>query len=306
MKKRALSLGVDRPARSPPSLGPRSARVRRHVATMVIAAFAFELAAPPRARAGEPGGDVPRTAEGLADEAYTELAAGKYAQAIATYLRAYELSHAGVVFYNVARIYDLKIHERALAMEYYRRYLGAPDAEPALVEKATERLTLLRDEADAEPKAPLPSPPLEAPAPTAAPPPSPATPPSAAGDVAVQEPTSGGRPVRTAGIVVAAVGVVGVGTSMVLGLLAKAKDNDANAVCSGKMCNDDRGVALASEGGRLGTAATISFVAGLALVGGGLTMYFIAPSARATQTAHVTIGPDLGPRSAGMIVVGSF
>src|SRR3954464_11901786 len=75
-----------------------------------------------------------KTAEQLANEAYEQHTAGRYAEAIATYLRVYEMSKAGTVLFNVATIYDRKMHERDLAMDYYRRYLRAADAEPALVQ----------------------------------------------------------------------------------------------------------------------------------------------------------------------------
>jgi hypothetical protein len=86
------------------------------------------------------------SAQELADRAYELHSAGDFAASIATYLKAYELSNAGVILLNVATIYDRKLHERDLAADYYRRYLHAPDAEPDLVQKATQRLTTLKQE----------------------------------------------------------------------------------------------------------------------------------------------------------------
>ena len=44
-------------------------------------------------------------------------AEGKHAEAIATYLKVYELSSASVVLLNIANIYDRKLHERELASD---------------------------------------------------------------------------------------------------------------------------------------------------------------------------------------------
>src|SRR5690349_16640257 len=83
------------------------------VASGIAFCFSFSVAACPRdARAAEP--QAVQTAEQLANRAYDEHAAGKYPEAIASYLKAYELSNAGVILFNVATIYDRKLHEREL------------------------------------------------------------------------------------------------------------------------------------------------------------------------------------------------
>ena len=249
---------------------------------------------------------APSSAEQLANEAYQQHTAGHYGEAISTYLKAYEISKAGVVLFNVATIYDRKLHERELAEDYYRRYLGAHDAEPELVKKATERLTALKKEdEDAAAKSATPVTPLSAAA--AAPLPSepaPASPPRPSTDAA-RDSTSPGKPLRTAGIVVGAVGVAGVGASLVLGFLAKGKNDDANAICNGAVCTSDRGVTLAKDAGTFATASTVAFITGLVLVGGGVTMYFVAPR-DTSASSSITLGPAFGATSAGMSLHGSF
>jgi hypothetical protein len=252
------------------------------------------------------------TAEQLAEQAYEQHASGRDAEAIATYLRAYELSQAAAILFNVATIYDRKLGERGLAEEYYRRYLAAPDAEPELVRKATERLTALKkdDEDEAATKraaiavAPVPT----TPPPASAPPPPPAVaPPIEARPAEASGARSNGHTLRTAGIVVGVVGVAGVGASMVLGALAKGKNDDANAVCNGAACSSENGVSLANQAGSLATASTISFVAGLALAGGGVAMFFLAPKdSPASPVARITVSPLLGPSNVGLGVGGSF
>jgi hypothetical protein len=295
------------------------ATTSRSSRTALLAALAVALAAP-YARAAEPAAE-PKSAEQLANEAYEQHAAGQDADAIASYMKAYEASKAGVILFNVAAIYDRTLHERDLAMEYYRRYLLAPDAEPALAAKANERLTALKHEADVEtlPKrvvAPVaaapaptqgPTPPAapEAPATTA---PAPATSDHAGGDA------RSGSPLRTAGFVVGATGLVAVGVSMGLGLVAKGKNDDANAVCNGAACADDRGVSLARDAGHFATASTVTFVAGLALLSGGVAMVLLAPHAsdRSGSAARLTIAPQVvgalgaSGRGGGVSMVGRF
>src|ERR1700729_920445 len=91
-----------------------------------------------------------QTVEQLAEKAYQQHAAGKYAESIATYLKAYEISKASETLFNVATIYDRKLNERELAEDYYRRYIRQPDANPDLVRRATERLTTMKREAQEE------------------------------------------------------------------------------------------------------------------------------------------------------------
>ena len=76
-----------------------------------------------------------------ARQAYKEK---RYDAAIAYYLRAYKLEPAGALLYNIAFIYDKKLSERDLAMEFYRRYIRAVDAEADVVERAINRLAELK------------------------------------------------------------------------------------------------------------------------------------------------------------------
>jgi tetratricopeptide (TPR) repeat protein len=273
---------------------------------LALAACVASWSAPRAALADPPA--ATKTAEELANQAYEEHAAGRYAEAIATYLKAYAISNAGVVLFNIATIYDRKLHERELAIEYYRRYLRAPDAEPAQVQKANERLTALKREAEEAPAPPPPATAAPAPAPAPAPsaePAPPAVPPAPSPPAQPAEPRpSTGSTLRTAGVVVGIAGLAGVGASMALGLAAKSKNDDANAVCNGQACAGEQGVSLAHDAGTFATASTIAFVAGLALVGGGVAMYVLAP--RASTSASVAIAPQLGASSAGVGLCGRF
>ncbi len=279
----------------------------------VATALTFQSAARPAFAAGDDKSSVPASgvvdataqattpsAQQLADRAYELHAAGSYAAAIATYLKAYEASNAAVILLNVATIYDRKLHERELATEYYRRYLRASDAEPDLVQKATERLTALKQATES-----VPEPPRKAEAESrGALGPTP-TPVSASAAPVDTRPPSHPRAAATAGIVVGATGLLSIGASMILGLTAKARNDNANAVCNGAACSSSQGVRLAREAGSLATASTVTFVAGLGLTGGGLAMFVLGPGAD-TAAARVAFIPSLSRAGAGLDLRGGF
>jgi hypothetical protein len=290
----------------------RSARVACAGATAVLV---LQLGAAPAHAAGPERADAAvstspdptrhppsSSAQELADRAYELHAAGEYAAAIATYLRAYDASNAGVTLLNIATIYDRKLHEPALAVEYYRRYLRAPDAEPSLVQKATERLTALK-QAEANP--PEPSQPIGL-QPTHLQPPG-STPAAADVPAAVAGQGSGHESgLRTAGLLVVVTGATTLGASLVLGLLAKGKNDDANAMCDGAACMSDEGVRLAHQASTLATASTITFITSLGLAGGGLAMIFLAPRTSNPSAARLALAPTLDARSAQLALWGEF
>src|SRR5579864_3196237 len=95
-------------------------RRKRLWATIGVVSAVWQLSVVPALAAGPSRGP---SAEDLADLAYKMQEEGQYAEAIGTYTRAYEISGAGAILFNIATIYDRKLHERRLAMEYFRRYL---------------------------------------------------------------------------------------------------------------------------------------------------------------------------------------
>jgi tetratricopeptide (TPR) repeat protein len=270
------------------------------VATVAALSLALVLAAP-LARAADP--QAPETTEQLAERAYQLQAAGKYADAVATYLKAYELSKDALTLLNVARIYDQKLHENELASEYYRRYVMAPDAEPDRVKRVTERITALKREAEEE-RAKAVAAPSSGAANAASPPPADAVPPPASSAPTEASPGAG---MRTAGVVVGVVGLLGVGTSFALGAAAKSKNNDANAACSGSVCQTQAGVDAAHSAGSFATGSTIAFAAGLAFVAGGIVLYIAAPShSSGASSSAFFLAPRVDPTGAGLALHGAF
>jgi tetratricopeptide (TPR) repeat protein len=279
-------------------------RARRLILACAIALLALPATASTAYAAGP---TPPQSAEQLANEAYELHQQGRFAESIATYVKVYEISKASAVLYNIAIIYDRKLHERELAAEYYRRYLGASDAEPALVKKAAERLEALKKEAEATPPA-APVQPAPAPAPPAAPvsPPTTAVAPPPSHEP--PETVSRGSGWRTGGIMVGALGLGALSTSVVLGVLAKSRNDDANKLCNGAACTTQEGVSLAHDAGTFATASTVTFAAGLGALGLGVTMYLLAPhgASAAAQTGSARLEPQVGPGSAAILLRGSF
>jgi hypothetical protein len=256
------------------------------------------------------------SAQELADRAYDLHAAGDYAAAIAMYLKAYDASAVAAILLNVATIYDRKLHERELASEYYRRYLRSPDAEPHLMERASGRLAALKQTEEAGPGAsrqPGAAPPLPTDAELAPEAASEAAPTPGAAHLPELDPgaRSSASPMRAAGFGVGAVGLVSLGSSVVLALLARSKNSDANMECDGAACSSSEGVRMAHQAGNLATASTVTFFAGLGLAGGGLAMVLLAPRSSASSGSSssrlaLTVSPSFGAGGVALGLRGGF
>ncbi|MCB9527569.1 MAG: hypothetical protein R3F65_10980 [bacterium] len=118
-------------------------------------ALALLLTAPVMAPAAAQPADTVEKVEALAREARTLYDAGEFGQAVAVYLEAYKLQPTAAVLYNVAVIYDKKLQEVDLAIDFYRRYIGSPDADPPAVQRATVRIQELKTEQAARREADL-------------------------------------------------------------------------------------------------------------------------------------------------------
>jgi tetratricopeptide (TPR) repeat protein len=97
--------------------------------------------------------------EALAKRASDLYKAEQYTEAVSVYLQAWQAAPAAALLYNVAHIYDRKLGERELAIDFYRRYITSPDADPTAVARATERIQTLKQQqaeaaAAATPKSP--------------------------------------------------------------------------------------------------------------------------------------------------------
>jgi hypothetical protein len=231
--------------------------------------------------------------EELAAQGYEQQAAGNYADAIGSYLAAYKLSEQSAILFNIARIYDRKLHEEMLAAEYYRRYLSAADTEPELARTATSRLEELQL-VKTQPSEPILVPPV------GTTPESPAAAPPQPSPLAIVHREQAGTQ-RTTGIIVGGVGLVTLGVTAALSVVAKVENGEANTYCAGTACTDARGVTDARSAGAAANAATITLVAGAVLVALGVGVYFLAPTKHASSKSGAThrplflLGADASP-----------
>jgi hypothetical protein len=98
--------------------------------------------------------------------------------------------------------------------------------------------------------------------------------------------TSGGDLQRTLGYLVGGAGIVGLGLGVTFGLLSKSTYNDASAPANcptGPASCNDTGVSGGEKAHEQATISTVAFVAGGALVGGGIALYLTAPKDRTTS-----------------------
>lgn len=132
-------------------------------------AAALALPAPAQAQPGAPATaeDQVKQVEALAAAAQAKYTEGNYTEAIRLYLQAHRLVAEPAILYNVAVIYDQQVRDPEIAMEYYRRYIMDPGADPDAAIRATQRIQELRAEREAAAAPPVAAAPV-APAPASA------------------------------------------------------------------------------------------------------------------------------------------
>jgi hypothetical protein len=103
-------------------------------------------------------------------------------------------------------------------------------------------------------------------------------------------PKSSGSAQRTAGLISAGVGVVGVGLGTVFGLQASGNWSDAKEECQAYPYDcSQKGLDLRSDAKSQATLSTVGFIAGGALLGLGAVLYFTAPSKK--ENVAFIVGP---------------
>jgi tetratricopeptide (TPR) repeat protein len=207
---------------------------------------------------------------GQAFEAYQDK---RFAQAVALYIEAYEAAPNGDILYNIARIYDIKLGDRPLAINFYRRYIADPGAVSGRIQLANERLAALR-EAELAASRPLPSPQAV----------------SAAGGVGAANPVAsapGWTGAEWTGAILAATGVVGIGIGAGFGIAAMNETRTAHDLCEGDLCSEQRGIDAAEAATDHALVSTIGFASGGALLALGAVFYLAGgePSEKPAQAA---------------------
>jgi hypothetical protein len=107
---------------------------------------------------------------------------------------------------------------------------------------------------------------------------------------------------RTIGLVVGGAGIVGLGVSGALAIVASSKHNDAKPYCVGDVCAEP-GFSKENDARFDGDAATVAFVAGAAALVAGGVAWLSAPRSKPPSTAaRISIVPALG----GAVVEGAW
>lgn len=106
---------------------------------------------------------------------------------------------------------------------------------------------------------------------------------------------------RTLGFVVGAVGVAGLATGAVTGLLALDCASTVKSHCPDSAC-DPQGLDAASQGRWLAPTSTVAFIAGGVLLAGGAYLVL----AGGTSAPSAALAPTIGPQSGGAVLRGTF
>jgi hypothetical protein len=122
--------------------------------------------------------------------------------------------------------------------------------------------------------------------------------------VSPPEPSDQGSGMRTAGIVIGSVGLASLVAAAVTGAMYLDRkaivDERCVSVEGGRQCPHPEGVTAAEEGRTLGLVNSITLPAGVAAVGVGAILFFVAPR------EDVTVTPMAGPEAGGLVVRGTF
>jgi len=256
-------------------------------ALLFSACFLPMLSASAHAREVD-GSDADVTlAESKADQAFRAYQSKHFAEAVALYMEAYNAAPNADILYNVARIYDAKLLDRPLAINFYRRYITDPGAVADRIQIANERLLVLRE---AELAATLP--PREAETTTSAPAP------DARPTVAYAAPEPSWSTAEVLGVVFAGTGVIALGVGTGFGVAAMSETNTVNDLCEDNVCSEQRGIDSAERARDHAAVSTIGFASGGALLALGAVFYFwvddepsVAPERSPSLGARLTEVP---------------
>jgi tetratricopeptide (TPR) repeat protein len=263
-----------------PSEASRRPRGRSYLLLACLLAGLPRLAHARQLDGAEADGAV-ALAEQKAAQAFDAYQGRRFSEAVALYIEAYDASPNADILYNVARIYDTKLGDRPLAINFYRRYIGDPGAVADRIQLANERLIELRE---AELAVNQPAAALRAPAPAVAPP-APAT--------ASQGPTA----TELTGIVLAATGVVAVGIGAGYGIAAMNEARTSRDLCDAGVCREQRGIDAAEDATHHALISTLGFASGGALLALGAACYFWLGGEPSERPVQATAGKlELGPR----------
>lgn len=269
--------------------------------------IALGLSAPAAALAADPPApDAPQAqaqAESLAARAFEAYSKGDFSAALSLYTQALQYTSAAAIYFNIASLYDKKLPDRELAIEFYRKTISAPDATSDLTLKATARMQALKQ--GDKPAEPAPA----STEPTAAAQPSSPLAAQPEEDPAAQPEEDPGSVFRIAGIAVGGLGLVALGVGLGFGADAKSKLDSAQESCTGPNCTTQQGIDDMNAASDSATLSTALCLVGGGAIGVGVALYVLAPKRPrkgAAATGSVRLAPVVGPSGAGINLSGSF
>jgi tetratricopeptide (TPR) repeat protein len=240
--------------------------------------------------------DVPLS-ERYAARAFEAYRQRDYASAVTLYQKALDAAPSADILYNMARVYDVGLRDRTLAISFYNRYVGDPGAVPKQIETANKRLAELRaaELAATAPALATPETTMAQPTPSASPAP-----------VAASVDSSSG--VSPAAVVAGSVGLVGIGLGVGFGFAAKSDLDESERYCNGNQCTSQRGVDAAKSAAREANIATVGFVAGGALLALGSVLWLMGDAREEQPELAGGLGwsPHIGRDELSLSVSGSY
>jgi hypothetical protein len=110
--------------------------------------------------------------------------------------------------------------------------------------------------------------------------------------------SSPGSTQRLIGLVVAGIGLVGIGVGAAFGIVAKSDNDGVGGNCNQGVCNQ-QGLSSLDSAHTAATVSTVAFAAGGVTLAGGALLYFLAPRASSSGSGFV-VAPSAGPHTAGL------
>jgi tetratricopeptide (TPR) repeat protein len=269
---------------------------------LALLAIGVGIAARADAQSAQQQRDV-ALAESYAEQAFEAYERRDYAQAVELYEQAYEAAPSADALYNIARVYDVGLRDRPLAITYYRRYLSDPGAHPERIGRASQRLTQLREAEASELAATLP----------ARPSPPAATPPAPSPVEVPRSPSSthaepGRSALQVAAVVTGTVGLLGAGVGAAFGLSVLADAETVDTYCEGNRCSSQRGVDVAQSASKKALVATLGVSVGAGLMVTGIALWLLDPgtSREPDRASSLRLTPVAGRSKLGMELSGAW
>jgi hypothetical protein len=300
----------------------RSPLLPAAVLGVVVAGLGSSTSGTAHACALGPHASTVAIAERHAAEAFEAYQRHDYGRALLLYQQAMAAAPSADIAYNIARVYDLGLHDPARAIEWYERYIAFPGAAMERVERARARADELRatehgdtlrrsPEQSSAPdfgRAPGATRPAREPLPDITrdfpldvieparqrPPPAPRK-------------RQGFAPLQTAALTLGSMGLVGVGVGVGFALAARAQSDDWRRDCDGNQCSSSQAVHAAESAARSANIATVGFAAGGGLLALGAALWLIdSGSERPERARALQVEPMVQAAGGGALVSGSF